>query len=290
MVPEKNVMEYVPFGQEDKIKLTVGIVTDMVCVPTKSGAKCSDKEAIKFMMLCRSRGLNPFEGDAFLLGYDSKDGPSFSLITAHQAFLKRAELHPEYDGMQSGVFVRLADGTILDREGDFFDEGETLLGGWAVVHFKTRKHPMKKRLKLGTFHKGYGRWQVDPAGMIVKCVEADALRSAFPTKLGGLYLRDEMPDGPTLSNTIDVPAIEAPKASAKSKLEKPPPEPGTAPEIQKPITKVQTKRITDLLAQLDLPPSEVESIMGGDVAALTESQADEVLAKLRHLEGAQSKE
>ena len=33
----------------------------------------------------------------------------------------------------------------------------------------------------------------DPAGMIVKCAEADALRSAFPTMLGGCYTEEEMP-------------------------------------------------------------------------------------------------
>jgi len=72
--------------------------------------------------------------------------------------------------------------------------------------------------------------------------------------------------------------------SAKAKLT-----PEEEPKV-KPITKAQTKRITDLLAVLDLPPHEVESILGGDVAALTEPQADDALAKLRQIEGAQSKE
>ncbi len=186
-------MSFVPFGSKESIKLSASIIQKMVCVPTKSGKVCTEIEAIKFMMLCKARALNPFEGDAYLIGYDSQNGPSFSLITAHQAFLKRAEVHPEYDGMQSGVIIRDENGSVIDREGDFFFEGDTILGAWATVHFKNRKHPMKKRIRLASFVKSYGRWKEDAAGMIVKCCEADALRSSFPTMLGGLYVEGEAP-------------------------------------------------------------------------------------------------
>ena len=170
---DRTEVEFVPFGSEDKIKLSVAIVKSFVANPTKSGVMPSDRDAMKFLMLCRSRRLNPFEGDAFLLGYDTKEGPQFSLITAHQAFLKRAECHPEYDGMESGVIVRMEDGQILDREGDFYLEGETVVGGWSTVYFKSRKFPMKKRLRLRTFQKPYGVWQTDPGGMICKCFDPE---------------------------------------------------------------------------------------------------------------------
>ncbi len=186
-------MSFVPFGSKESIKLSASIIQKMVCVPTKSGKVCTEIEAIKFMMLCKARALNPFEGDAFLIGYDTQNGPAFSLITAHQAFLKRAEVHPEYDGMESGVMVRDENGSVVDREGDFFFEGDTILGAWAVVYFKNRTHPMKKRIRLASFVKSYGRWKDDAAGMIVKCSEADALRSSFPTMLGGLYIEGESP-------------------------------------------------------------------------------------------------
>ena len=184
-------MEFVPFGAKEKIKLSVAIIQNLVAVKTKSGKTCSDSDAIKFMMMCQARLLNPFEGDAYLIGYDSKDGPTFSLITAHQAFLKRAEVSPEYDGMKSGIIVRQED-ALRDLEGDFYEEGQTVVGGWATVYFKNRKQPMHKRIRLQRFQKAWGIWQDDPAGMICKCAEADALRSSFPTMLGGLYLREEV--------------------------------------------------------------------------------------------------
>lgn len=194
---DEKFMEFIPFGasEQEKIKLSVAIVKNLVCVKTKSGKLCSDTDAMKFMMMCRARRLNPFEGDAFLIGYDGKDGPTFSLITAHQAFLKRAEINPEYDGMKSGIIVD-RDGQVMDLEGDFYLPGDKLLGGWATVYFKNRKQPMHKRVRLERFKKPFGIWLDDAAGMICKCAEADALRSSFPTMLGGLYLREEVAPEP----------------------------------------------------------------------------------------------
>jgi phage recombination protein Bet len=184
-------MEFVPHGTNDSIKLSISIVRNLIAVPTATGQVCSDNDAIKFMMMCKARRLNPFEGDAFLIGYDTKDGPKFSLITAHQAFLKRAETNPEYDGMMSGVIVKRGD-EIVDVEGDFHFDNDVILGGWAKVFFKNRSQPMHKRLRLSRFNTNRSQWAKDPAGMICKCAEADALRSSFPTMLGGMYLREEV--------------------------------------------------------------------------------------------------
>lgn len=208
---DPRTLEYVPFGADSKIKLSVKIIQDLVCIPTKSGKICSERDAIKFMMLCQARGLNPFEGDAYLQGYDGREGPQFSLITAHQAFLKRAELHPEYDGMESGVVVLNGEGAEIERQGDYFRDDEDLVGSWSRVHFKNRKVPMYKKLKFSTFKKNYGVWESNPEGMIVKCAEADALRSSFPTKLGGLYLAEEQtrPAASRIDTHVSAPMLEA---------------------------------------------------------------------------------
>lgn len=213
---EDRAMEYIPFGSDEKIKLSIKIIQNIICIPTKSGRVCEERDAMKFMMLCKARALNPFEGDSFLMGYESNNGSvTWSLITAHQAFLKRAEPHPEFAGMRSGVvtaeFVKCpaCDGAgvlkstkpcrrcnemgVSDEiEGDITPKGATLHGGWATIYFKNRPEPMHKRVSLAVFKKPFGRWNDDPAGMIVKCAEADALRSSFPTKLGGLYLKEEV--------------------------------------------------------------------------------------------------
>jgi len=224
---EKGV-EYVPFGGQDKVKLSIAMVKNLIAVKTRQGKTCSDNDAIKFVAMCQARRLNPFEGDAFLIGYDGKDGPTFSLITAHQAFLKRAELHPEFDGMKSGIIVK-EDDQLKDLEGDFYTDGQVVVGGWATVYFKNRKQPMHKRVRLSRFQKSFGVWQDDGAGMICKCAEADALRSSFPTMLGGLYIKEET-------------KIEEPKTSAP---------------IFTPPAKPKSEKVQD--AEIVHPPSEAEN-------------------------------
>ncbi len=193
----ERLVEFTPLGCTDKIKLSVKIVQNLVAVPTRSGKTCSERDALKFIMLCSARKLNPFEGDAFLIGYDGANGPEFSLITAHQALLKRAEVHPEFDGMESGVIVASGEFT-KDLEGDFHTEEQTLVGAWARVFFKTRKYPSTDRIALRNFIKTNSKgeptkfWRENPSGQLVKCAEASALRKAFPTMCGGMYLREEI--------------------------------------------------------------------------------------------------
>lgn len=187
----EQVITYVPLGEQESISLTLSRVKKFLCVPTRSGKMPSDEQVVKYMMLCKAQSLNPWVNDAYLVGYDSKDGPQFSLITAHQALLKRAEASPEFNGMESGVVV-MRDNQVSERGGDLVLPNETLVGGWARVHRKDRQIPSYDALSLTTFNTGRSRWAVDPAGQIVKCAEASALRKAFPSTLAAMYCREEM--------------------------------------------------------------------------------------------------
>jgi len=187
----ESVITYIPLGEQEPIHLTLDRVKRFLCVPTRSGKMPSDEQVMKYMMLCKAQSLNPWVNDAYLTGYDSKDGPSFSLITSHQAILKRAEASSQYDGMESGVIV-LRDGNITERPGDLVLKGEELVGAWAKVHRRDRKVPSYDALNLKTFDQGRSRWSADPAGMIVKCAEASALRKAFPSTLAAMYCKEEM--------------------------------------------------------------------------------------------------
>ncbi len=200
-------MEYVPFLAEAGVTVVLSpqIVIRYLCKPTRSGEVCTEDHAMRFMMLCKARGLNPWEGDAYIVGYDTKDGPEFNLITAHQALLKRAEVHPEYDGMESGVIIGMGE-AIAETQGDFVPAECVLLGGWCKIHFKNRKYPIYRRLNLEAFKKPFGVWNNNPAGMIVKCAEGDGLRSAFPNKCGGMYLEGEMMPSVEVTATNVTPA------------------------------------------------------------------------------------
>lgn len=202
--PEPKFIEYAPFGAADKIKLSVEIVKRFVCIATKSGRTCDDAQATKFMMLCQTQRLNPFAGDCFLAGYDGKNGPVFSMITAHVAFLKRAETSADYEGMESGVILVDSDGKLTEREGDFVLPDENCVGGWARVYRKGRK-PTYRRLSIAAMKPNYETpfWSdAKSPGQIVKCAEADALRATFPTLLGGLYNPGESANGQTIDVTV----------------------------------------------------------------------------------------
>ena len=97
---DKDKTEYtiVPFQSNKPFRLSIAVVKAAIAVPTKSGRQCTDRDAYRFIMMCQARGLNPWEGDAFLIGYDKRTEngivAEFSLITAVQALQKRAEVHP----------------------------------------------------------------------------------------------------------------------------------------------------------------------------------------------------
>jgi len=182
-------IEYKPFRSGDSIKLSARLVLRFFTKPTKTGKLCPIEQAIRFVMLCKSRGLNPWEGDAYIVGYDNKDGTAeFQLVTAHQAYLKRLVAEPNFEGMESGVV--LDDGQKI--AGDIVPSGGKLIGGWATIYMKNLKIPVCKLVPLTAFNKGYGRWLIDPAGMIVKCAEADAMRTAVPNSCTGMYLAEEL--------------------------------------------------------------------------------------------------
>ena len=191
---EKSEVTFTPFGAADAIKLTVALVQRFVAVKTKSGKTCTNEDAVKFIALCQAQRLNPFAGDAFLVGYDTREGTAkFSLITSHVAFIKRAETCPDYEGMESGIILLLEGGEVKEREGDFKLPAETCVGGWARVYRKGRK-PMYRRLSIDAMRPPYETafWNDAKApGQICKCAEADALRATFPTLIGGLYTEGE---------------------------------------------------------------------------------------------------
>lgn len=189
--PQEKAIMFIPLGEKEAISLTIGQVKRFLCIPTRSGALPTDEQVVKFMMLCKAQSLNPWVNDAFLVGYDSKDGPSFSLITSHQAMLKRAEASEDFNGIESGVVVQ-SNGQTTERPGKIVFEGEKLVGGWSRVHRKDRSVPTYDSVALSTYNTNRSRWAADPAGMIVKVAEAAALRKTYPSNLADLYCKEEM--------------------------------------------------------------------------------------------------
>jgi len=257
----------------EEVALTRGMVRQFLVKPTRSGAEPGEADIVKFMLLCKGQRLNPWLGDAFLVGYDSKSGPEFSMITSHASLLKRADANDAYDGLKSGVIVKGSDGEIAEMTGKFRLDDDILLGAWAEVLVKDKEFSRKK-VRIQAYEKENKFWKRDREGMIVKCAEAAALREAFPNILQGAYIAEEMMQAVDVSGSVDIgpspsesrPAPVAPKLGAGKAMEKP----KTAKKQTKPRTKKPEPE------QTPEPPAEEPTThpFAGDPAEPTPERGD----------------
>ena len=155
----------------------------------------TDEEIVMFMMMCKANHLNPWNKEAYCIKYGTQPA---TMVVGKEAYMKRANAHPQYDGMDDGIVVLVKEtGEMIYRKGAITVEGEQLIGGWAEVFRKDRTRSTRVevpfseyagRKKDGSLN---GQWSSKPATMIRKVAQVQALREAFPDTLGGLYTADE---------------------------------------------------------------------------------------------------
>ncbi len=159
--------------------------------------RVTDQEAYVFLQICRARRLNPFTGEVHLIKYT--DAEPATIVVGKDAFTRRAEEHPAFDGFEAGIIVRHKDGKIEHRQGAvLYSDEEELIGGWARVYRKDRSISFYSEVTLSEYtqYKKNGEiqrfWREKPATMIRKVALVQSLREAFPGDLGGLYDQSEM--------------------------------------------------------------------------------------------------
>lgn len=220
-----GVTSYIANGEE--VKLSKEIVKNYL---TKGNDKVSDTDIVQFMAVCKYQQLNPFLNEAYLVKFA---GSPAQIITSKEAYFKRAEADENYDGYQAGIIVTDKDGNMVEREGNFCLDTEKLVGGWAVVYRKDRKFPAVSRVNLEEYYKDTKTWKSMPKTMIAKIAKVQALREAFPTKLGALYVSEEVQE----REVEDVPFEEVKEKTANSvqfpvQDQEPKPEPKPAPSVE----------------------------------------------------------
>ena len=183
---DKGRVTYQVNGED--VNLSFQIVRNFL---TRGNAAVTDAEVIQFISLCKANKLNPFIGEAWLVKYDGKTPAQ--MLTARDAFMKRAEENPNYEGYRSGVILQCGN-EIVFQEGAFYLPGDTLVGGWAEVHRKDRKFPTIQRVRLQEYNSGKSTWARMPGTMIQKVAEAHAFRKAFPMVMSGLFTPEELPE------------------------------------------------------------------------------------------------
>ena len=173
-----DIVRYTDTVTGADVELSVKLIQDTMC------KNATDREALLFLELCRHQGLNPWVRDAYLIKY-GKDSEA-TMVTGKDAFMKRADKHPHFDGIESGVIVQKGD-HIENRVGTLVLDGEKLVGGWARVARNDRKIDMSPTVSMDEFNSGRGLWQKMPGVMIEKCAIVTALRRAFPSTFAGMY-------------------------------------------------------------------------------------------------------
>ena len=178
-------------GQE--IKLTPKIVQEYI---VGSDVPITNQEFKLFTELCKVRKLNPFLREAYLIKY--KAGTPAQLVVGKDAIFKRAVLNPYYDGIESGIIVQKADGTVEERQGTFRLGDEQLVGGWARVYRKDWSHPTYSSVSFNEVAQKTGQgqlnsnWNSKGATMVEKVAKVRALRETFVEDLAGIYEAEEM--------------------------------------------------------------------------------------------------
>lgn len=201
---KKEQMVTFKVGNDD-VKLSPQIIRNYL---VNGNGNVTDQEINYFIHLCRGQGLNPFLKEIYLIKYGDKNPATF--VVSKEAFLKRAESNPQYDGNESGIIVLNEEtGEVEERKGSFCLKGEKVVGGWARVYRKDRKHPSEAYVSFDEYVglKSDGtpnsNWSTRPATMIKKVALVQALREAFPNDLNNLYTEEEQGD-----NQIDLSNIQ----------------------------------------------------------------------------------
>lgn len=186
---EIMTVEYEVDGQ--KIKLSPNIVRDYIT----NGVPLSDPEYKYFVELARSRNLNPFLNEVYAIKYSEKQPAT--IVVGKDAIYKRANLHPQFDGMKKGIIVLNRKGDIEERLGTFRLPDEEVVGGWAEVFRKDRAHSLKQTV---AFDEVAGRnrdgtlnynWQKQGGTMVEKVASVRALRESF-VEVGGMIDESEV--------------------------------------------------------------------------------------------------
>ena len=203
-----TVVKYQDSISGAEVELSIAEIKRTIC------PKATDQEAGNFLRLCQYMGLNPFVNDAYLIKYG--DGPA-SMVVGKDAFTKRADSHPQFAGIESGVVVQRGDAEPVHRKGTLILKGEDIVGGWARVARNDRKLDVETTVSFGEFSTGRSMWAKMPATMIEKVAIVKSLRTAFPATFSGLYDQAEM--GIDMSEDLAPLAVVEPRPIPRDALD-----------------------------------------------------------------------
>lgn len=151
--------------------------------------QASPQELQTLLAIVKNRNLNPFTKEVYFIKYGNNPA---QIVVSKDAFMKRAEQNPNYDGFESGVIYEDEKGELKTKKGVILPRKATLIGGWCEVYRKDRSRPVYREVELSAYNTHKNWWQKAPGQMIEKVAIVAAVRDAFSENVGGLYTADEM--------------------------------------------------------------------------------------------------
>ncbi len=121
-----------------------------------------------FLEVCRGTGLNPFLKEIYFV-------PSVGVMAARDGYLRVANQHPQFDGMETRV----------ER-----DEKNIPIKAVCTVWRKDRGHPIIAEAYYNEYRKPGNVWATYPSAMIAKVAEVLALKRSFA--INGVVTEEEI--------------------------------------------------------------------------------------------------
>lgn len=192
MSEEKGVVKYqAKDGQE--ISLSFENVKQYLVQGNREAI--TKQELMYFLGICKSRGLNPFKKDAYLIKYGNDPA---AIVTSVDYFRARARAQKDCRGWQNGIIVQKENGELRYSKGIVLD-GEKLIGGWFSAKPEGWDAPFELEVNLPGYIKKTkdGRttrfWEEhNQPTMIAKVAESQGLRHVWPDEFQGLYEETEI--------------------------------------------------------------------------------------------------
>lgn len=209
-----------------------------------------------FAEMCRATGLNPALKEIWAI----KAGGRLQLMTGINGFLKIANSHPAYDGM----------------EVEFERDGDKIISATAKVYRKDRRFPSVATAYMAEYAKPSPIWKQMPSIMLSKCAKSLAIREAFIQELGGFYTQEEMPGEFAPPREITIPQEDLVVSEKTGRVIGTKPKAATSPKVE---TKAETHP--------DPLPEPLESIVEAPSDLLSDYEVkDEFYYDLSPMSGA----
>ena len=215
---------------------------------------------------CRLAGADPFARMFYAQQRKVKEGNDWktrwTIETTIDGFRSIAETTGEYDGQSEPAYTYNKDGSVISCTLTVWRKG--MSHGVTATAFFSEFAQTNRDGELGPI------WRKMPRNQLAKCVEALALRKAFPRQLSGLYTADEMAQADNPERDV------TPRANAEQPRETPAEAPQAPPAGDNTPAQARAQHAASTVVETAIPADagEADPVDDDPMAPLTQTMYD----------------